>query len=275
MKRVPLISVIMPAYNAEAYIERAIKSVLNQTCGDFELIIIDDGSSDKTPEIIKKYKKKDRRIKVIRNTNNLQIAHCLNKGAMLARGDFIARMDADDVSYPKRLELQYALFKKNVKVAIVGADMVIIDKKGRPLFKREYPQSDHELKKVMFRYSPFAHPVIMMKKRVFKEFGGYDTKMVPCEDIDLWFKIGSKYQFANIPHPLLKYTLIQSSNSNKSLRMLELLTFKTRLNAIIKYGYWPNAYDIVYNFGQFVSMWVMPTALRVWLYNILRSNKII
>lgn len=271
----PLISVIMPAFNAQAFAKQAIESILNQTLKDFELIIINDASTDDTYKIIKRYEAKDKRIRVVNNKENLQVAGCLNIGAKLARADLIARMDADDFSYPERLKLQYKLLKNNPKIAIVGADMIIVDEKGKPLFKREYPQEDQELKKVMFRYSPFAHPVVTMRRSVFEKFGGYNTKMVPCEDIDLWFKIGSKYKFANIRRTLLKYTLRTSSNSNKGLRELELLNFKIRVNAIGKYGYRPGFYDIIYNLGQFISMWIMPASFRVWLYNFLRSNGII
>lgn len=275
VRKKPAISVVMPAYNAERYIEQAIISILNQTLTNFELLIIDDASTDKTPSIIKKYQRKDARIKVIVNKTNLQIARSLNKLIKLARSEFVARMDADDVSFPRRLFLQYELIKKDKEIAVVGTDMVIIDKGGVPISKREYPDNDKKLKGAMFRYSPFAHPVVMFRKKVFEEFGGYDVNLVPCEDIDLWFKIGSKYKFASIPQPLIYYRIVPYSNSTKSLKDLELLGFKIKIDAIKKYGCKPSLYDVFYNIGQFLTLWFMPVNARVWMYNFLRSRKLI
>ena len=274
-KRRPLISVVMPAYNVQDYIGRAIESILNQTLKDFELIIINDASTDKTLSIIKEYSKRDSRIRIINNKRNLQIAESLNKAIRTARSNIIARMDADDFSFPNRLEIQYELLNSNQEIAIVGADMIVVNQKGGEIFERKYPASSIELKKIMFKYSPFAHPVVMFRKDVFEKFGGYNRDLVPCEDIDLWFKIGSEYKFASVPMPLLKYTLITKSSNRKKLRNLEVLNFKIRLNAIKKYGYKPNIYDLLYNFLQFITLWVMPNELRVLVYNFLRSNKLI
>lgn len=271
----PLVSVIMPAYNAEDYVARAIESVLDQSLKDIELIVVNDASNDDTASIAKKYAKRDKRIRLVNNKRNLKISGSLNKGMKMAKAKLVARMDADDISHPKRLELQHNLLKRKPEVAVVGANMIIINKRGKAISKREYPTTSQELKKVMFRYSPFAHPVVMYRKKVLEEFGGYSGKMVPCEDIDLWFKVGSKYDFASINKPLLKYTLIKTSSSHSKLKDLELLNFKIRLNAIIKYGFKPSAYDICYNIAQFLTVWIMPASLRIWLYNLLRSNRLI
>lgn len=271
----PAITVVMPAYNAERYIAPAIESILSQTFKNFELLIADDASTDKTLSIIKRYQRKDSRIKVAVNKTNLQIARSLNKLIELARSEFIARMDADDVSFPERLRLQYDLIREDPETAVVGADMIVVDKNMLPISKREYPSNDGGLKEVMFRYSPFAHPVVMFRKKAFQEFGGYDVNLVPCEDIDLWFRIGSKYKLASIVKPLLYYRIVPYSNSMKSLKDLELLGFRVKLKAIREYGYKPSLYDIIYNFGQFLTMWFMPVNTRVWVYNFLRSRKLI
>lgn len=275
MYKKPLVSVVMPAYNAEHYIARAIESILNQTFKNFELLIIDDASTDKTKEIIKRFRKKDHRIVLVENKQNLQISKTLNLGIGLAKADVVARMDADDLSLPDRLKLQYEYLEKHPKIAIVGANIIVVDEKGNQLSTREYPESSKDLKKVMFRYSPFAHPVVMFRKKAFEKFGGYDSKMVPCEDIDLWFKLGSKYEFGTVPEYVMKYTILKNSNSNKKLKDLELLGFEIKLRAIKEYGYKPGVFDILYNSAQFVTLWFMPSSARIWLYNFLRSRKII
>lgn len=274
-RKKPLVSVVMPVYNAERYLARAIESILSQTFKDFELLIVNDASTDNSSVIIKKYAKKDPRIRVVNNQKNLRIAMSLNKAVYLSEADIIARMDADDISHPRRLELQYNLIKRNPKIGVVGANMVVIDKNGKQISKREYPVTSKELKKVVFRYSPFAHPVVVFRKIIFEEFEGYDKKMVPCEDIDLWFKIGSKYEFATVPKFLLWYTLNPTAGGRKKLRNLELLGFRIKINAMKKYGYRPSLYDLIYNFGEFSTLWFMPTRARVWLYNFLRSRRLI
>lgn len=271
----PQISVVMPAYNAERYIARAIESVLNQTFRNFELIIINDVSSDKTPSIIKEYQEKDSRVRMINNRKKGLIAGSLNKGIKLARADVIARMDADDVCYPRRLEVQYKLLMKKPEVAVVGANMRIVDEKGKIISKREYPKKSKELKRLMFRYSPFAHPVVMYRKSVFKEFGGYVENIFPCEDIDLWFKIGSKYQFASVSKPLLKYTLYSTSSSHKKVKDVELLGLKVKIDALKKYDYKLSVFDIFFNLIQYITLWFMPATFRIRLFNFLRSHWLI
>ncbi len=275
MFKKPAISVIMPAYNAQEYLGRAIESILSQTFNDFEFIIINDASQDNTAEILATYQKKDKRIRVIKNKEHLLIAASLNKAVNTSRAAIIARMDADDVSMPNRLELQYSFMSNNPDIAVLGANITIVDKKGTVILKREYPTKSEELKKIMFLYSPFAHPVVMFRKKAFLEFGGYNLKMVPCEDIDLWFKIGSKYKFASIPESVLQYTILPNSSTHKSLKSLELLGFEIKLKAIRKYGYKPGIYDIIYNLGELITLWFMPTGFRVWVYNFLRSNNYI
>ncbi len=275
MNKIPEISVVMPAYNAEKYIGASIESILRQTFKNFELIIVNDASTDKTLSIIRKYARKDSRIRYKSNKKNSLIAHSLNVAIGMAKAPIIARMDGDDISTDDRLEAQLAVLRKHKKIAVVGANLTVVDTNGMVVSKREYPTDSKSLKKLMFRYSPFSHPVVMFRKSVFEEFGGYRTDIFPCEDIDMWFKIGSKYEFASINKPLLIYTLIENSSSHKKLRKLELLTFKIRKNAIMKLGFRPSMYDVFYNVGQFVSLWFISPKMRIRMYDFLRKYELI
>jgi glycosyltransferase involved in cell wall biosynthesis len=265
----------MPAYNAEKYIGRAIDSILNQSYQKFELIIVNDASTDKTLNIIRKYAKRDKRIRYISNKKNKLIAHSLNKGIQMSYGEIIARMDGDDESMPDRLEKQLKVLLTNKKTAVVGADLDVVNTKGKKISKRTYPVESTDLKRLMFRYSPFSHPVVMYRKNAFLEFGGYREDIFPAEDIDLWFKLGSKYDFASVSEPLLKYTFIPNSSSHRKLKKLELLTFKIRLSAIIHLGYRPSFYDVIYNLLQLSSAYLTPPKLRVEMYDFLRKHEII
>src|SRR5687768_3299275 len=126
----PLISVVMPVYNSEKYLSAAIDSILNQTCGDFELLIFDDGSTDDSWKIIKQYAQLDTRIVPFRNDINSGYVVHLNDGVLRANGDFIARMDSDDIALPDRLALQLDFLKNNLHVGVVGTSSIEIDENG-------------------------------------------------------------------------------------------------------------------------------------------------
>lgn len=269
------VSIIMPAYNSEKYISAAIESVLNQTYKDFELIIIDDASTDSTYNIISSYMNQDSRIKVIKNSKNLNIGESLNKGVAAATSDLIARMDSDDICFENRIELQVKYLLANPHIAVVGSDILLIDEQGNDIHTRAYYYTDNDIKKRMLRYSPFAHPSVMYRKKVFMEFSGYDSSKSPSEDIDLWFRIGTKHSFANIERPLIKYRYFHKSSSNRNLRRLEINTIKMRYQAIKKFGYRPSVIDLVYNLGQLATIYITPPKLRMWLFNYLRKEKLI
>lgn len=269
------VSVVMSVFNADRSVSQAIESILHQTLENIEFIIINDASKDKSLQKIRQYMRKDKRIRLINNKNDLRLAHSLNIGVSLAKADLIARMDPDDVSLPERLASQYDFMKKNPRVAVVGTFIQVVDTKGKEVWERTYPMQSKDIKKIMFRYAPFAHPSVMFRKKVFEEFGGYNPKLKTCEDIDFWFRIGTKYEFGNIPRKLLRYTLSKTSGTFRNLRPTELLGFKIKIEAIQKYGYKPTFYDIVFNTLQFLSLWVMSADTRIKLYNALRSRKII
>ncbi|MDO8639216.1 MAG: glycosyltransferase [Candidatus Daviesbacteria bacterium] len=275
MKNKPLVSVVMPVFNADRYIHKAIESILNQTLKNFEFIIINDASVDKTLQIIYEFKKKDKRIRLINNKKNLQMAQSLNLGVNEAKSGLIARMDQDDISLPDRLKIQYDFMQSNPSVAIVGNDIIIIDEDDKITGKRTYPTISNELKKILFRYSAFAHPTVMFRKSAFKEVGGYNVEKYPCEDIDLWFRLGKKFEFASIPSFLFKYRVSLNSGSHQNLTKTEILGLKIKIQAIKRYNCRPTLYDIIYIFFQFATLWFMPFNTRIRLYNILRGNNLI
>lgn len=271
----PFVSVVMSVFNAEKQVKPAIESIQRQTLKDFEFIIINDASKDNSLKIIRSYMRKDKRIRLINNTHDLRLASSLNIGVSVAKADFIARMDPDDFSLPERLETQYFYLKNHPKVAVVGTNISVVDANGKEIYVREYPTQSKDIKNIMLRYAPFAHPSVMFRKNVFLEFGGYNPRLMLCEDIDFWFRIGTKYDFGNIPKILLTYTLSNSSGTHRKLRNTELQGFKIKINAIRKYNFKPSIYDIVYNALQFLSLWFMPAGMRIKLYNTLRSRRLI
>ncbi len=214
----------MPAYNAEKYIGEAIESILNQTFKDFELIIIDDCSSDATPEIIKKYAAKDARIASFRNEKNLMVSHTLNKGLLLTKGKYIARMDADDWSYPDRLQKQFDYMEAHLEVGVSGGTMEVCNEKLERIGYRRYNLTDTEIRKKLFRYSPFSHPLVILRAEVAKKFE-YGPVLAIAQDYDLYFRIGKISNFGNIEDVLMKYRMVNQGTSISKARIQERYAF--------------------------------------------------
>ena len=179
----------MPVYNAEKYLKVAIESILNQTFKDYEFIIVDDHSSDKSWKIIRTYAKKDKRIIALRNEQNLRTTRSLNRGLKIAKGKYIARMDADDWSHPDRLQKQYEFMEENPGVGVSGAAVEICDKDLKVKNARKYPLTDTQARRIIFRYSPFAHPVTIWRKSDIKKVDGYNESIPLSQDLDLYFGI--------------------------------------------------------------------------------------
>jgi len=205
----PLISVIMPNYNGEKYLSESIESILNQTFRDFEFIIIDDGSKDNSKKIIKKYQKKDKRIVLIENEKNLGLPLSLNKGLKKAKGVYIARMDSDDISLPKRLKNEFEYLEKHSNIFLIGSSAIIIDESGNRLGILKKFNSPKKIKKKFLRSNPIIHPSIM-----FRNFGKYfyRERFKSSEDYDFYLRIlSSDLQITNLPEILIKYRISKNS----------------------------------------------------------------
>ena len=200
----PLVSVIMPVYNAEPYLHEAVESILAQTLIDFEFIILNDGSSDGSHEIVSEYARRDSRIIYHRFEKNRGLVDILNYGLSLARGEFIGRMDADDISLPKRLENQIAFLEKHPEVGVLGGSIQIIDCNDNKLALLKFPETNTEILWSFCYFNPIVHPSVMMRRQVVLDAGCYRSVRAHAEDYDLWIRLSKKTQFANLPQVLLE-----------------------------------------------------------------------
>jgi glycosyltransferase involved in cell wall biosynthesis len=273
MNKNPLVSVLMPAYNAEKYIGEAIESILNQTFKDFEFIIVNDGSKDNTLKIIEKYKNRDSRIILINNSVNLKISKSLNTGINLSKGKYIARMDADDYSYPHRLERQFKFMENNPSIGVLGGAMEIINENGKSIGKRTYASKDKEIRRKMFRYSPFSHPLIMIRKSVLDLAGLYNSRYDSAEDYELYFRLGVYTKFANLSDVLLRYRERSKSITLGSTKKMELKTIKIRNENLKNKEYKVTTLDNVYNYLHLFSIYTLPSSLRIKIFNFIRNSK--
>ena len=246
----PLVSVIMPAYNASDFIEEAIDSVLKQTYSNFELIIIDDASTDDTWDKITKYH--DQRIKAFNNKENLKIVKTRNKGFDLASSNskYFAIMDSDDISLPNRLEEQVRFLEENLDYGAVGSHTYIMNENSEIIAKREYETDYENIKKNILIKSPFAQPSVMIRKEVIDDVGYYksDDKYDRARDYDLWVRIFDKYKIVNLDSYLLKYRVFSGQGKSTHLKetlkstiqiqrkwLFNYFSFKAFFNLILEY----------------------------------------
>jgi hypothetical protein len=202
----PLVSVLMPVHNAERYIAAAIDSILQQTFTDFELIIVDDGSTDSTPEVIARCR--DPRIKSLRQRNT-GISGALNAGlrAASSSAELLARMDADDIAFSERLERQVAFMRELPEHVVLGTWVWMLCPAGLPIYEKQNPADHEEIARRLWSGDSQAiiHPAAMMRKEAVLRIGGYRERYSAVEDLDLYLRLLAHGRFANIAAPLLGY----------------------------------------------------------------------
>lgn len=199
----PKVSVVMSVYNGEDFLHQAIKSVLTQTFTDFEFLIVNDGSTDGTGEILASYY--DPRIIVIKNEENVGLAASLNRAITMARGEYIARQDADDISYPERFTNQVALLDSNPEIGIVGVKTEQIDSQNKVLQVLNPPTQNAELQATMLRFCCLIHGSTMFRRSAALNHGGYNIQMRTGQDYDFWLRISENWDMVSLPHSLYCY----------------------------------------------------------------------
>lgn len=267
----PTISVIMPVYNSAKYLSLAIESILNQTCTDFEFIIIDDGSRDSSRDIIRRYSTQDKRIKAKRNSSNLGICRTLNHGLSLAAGKYVARMDSDDWSYPDRLSKQLAFMKGHPHTVICGGNIEVCDRNLKVMNRRLYPRFDNKIREKMLRMNPFAHPAIMYRRDSVIKVGGYNPLFAGVEDYDLYFRLGHEGKFANLSQKVLKLRTHPDSISGRTINRQARLNLYIRIKAISEYGYTASRIDKIFFAMNLIAVWLISGSLQFRIYNFLRK----
>lgn len=229
----PLISVVMPTYNSERFLGEAIESILNQTFGDFEFVIVADKSSDRSDIILDYYAKRDNRIKIFMG-ENLGLISSLNKGCKLAKGKYIARMDSDDISLPRRLERQVQYLEKHPEIGVLGTGIRYVDEAGR-LGKYVYnPMNPKLVKFYLHMENCFVHPSIMMRRDVVEGLGFYNTDAIDAEDYDLWSRATYVTQVSNLHEALLEYRVWSGGVSSHNSLSRNQTVIKIRQSMIDK-----------------------------------------
>ncbi|MEI6019623.1 MAG: glycosyltransferase [Bacteroidota bacterium] len=228
MNQKPFISVLLPVYNAEKYLAESIQSILNQTYTHFELLILNDGSTDRSEEIALSFK--DERILYVKHAN-CGLATTLNKGLALAKGDYIARQDNDDISLPERFEKQLAFISSHPNTVLLGTAAEIIDEAGHTSDRyHQHPINNIELKWALLFNNPFVHSSVMFNKEKAMACGAYSVDASYFEDYHLWSRLAQIGELANLSECLLKYREVNSGMSKSTQDYTQRVKNQSLLN---------------------------------------------
>ena len=241
----PKVSVIMSVYNGEKYLRESIDSMLGQTFTNFEFIIINDGSTDSTPTIINSYT--DPRILCLHNKQNIGLTRSLNRGLKLARGEFVARQDSDDVSLPDRLATQISYLQRNKQVGLLGTAYYVIDSQGTHTNIFRQPETDSQIRWQMLFLSAFCHTSVMFRSKFFVTCESvYDESLQYSQDFELWTRLLSCTNVANLQIPLVKLRIHEdrvTSNCYKKQQQIASEIAAKQINSLFKRNY-VNLYEV-------------------------------
>jgi glycosyltransferase involved in cell wall biosynthesis len=277
--KLPEISVLMPVYNSEKYLKEAIDSILNPTFNNFELLVFDDCSTDRSVDIIKGYR--DERIKLIQNNKNLGIPKNLNRGIDQAKGKYLARMDADDICIHTRFEKQYQFMESFEDIAVCGTWVQFVGSKKKWLMDNilKNPSNSEEIKCWLLFNCVIKHPSVMIRKKILDQYGfQYNEKVSRAEDYDLWVRISKNHALSNIEEVLLKYRIHESSVSRVHRNANIQQSNKIRKNLLSELGIKcsKKELDLHHELSQIYPRELTRKLLsdcNDWLYKIYISNK--
>ena len=270
----PLVTVLITAYNADRFIGQTLESVISQTYQNLEILVVDDGSTDNTARVVKEFKRIDKRIKLFQLNKNVGPSLASNFGLKKAKAKFIARIDADDIAFPDRIEKQVKFLLENEEVIIVGGQCVLIDEENQIIGQKEYPISHQEIYNSLFIFNPIQHPACMINKSLLPNGKiHYHNGSVLAHDLELLFELAQYGKLANLKEAVLYYRQHQNSLSLKNPKETFKATLSARYKAIKKYGYQPTLKGLAAHFGQAFIVSLLPDEAVYSIFKLLRIRK--
>lgn len=272
-QKTPLVSVLMTAYNAAEFVVQAVESIQNQTYSNWELIIVNDGSSDTTGKMLHAIASKDKRIRVVHCRKNRGASYASNLGLAKARGQYIARMDADDIAMPDRLSKQIAYLQKHKNVIVVGGQCELIDIYGSSIGMKNFPTKHKEIYDALYQINPIQHPSLMINMKLLGAHKiTYHTDVMLAHDLEILFKLAQYGRLANLEDVVLKYRVHNDSLSLKHPKETFRHTLTVRQRGVSQYGYIPSLRGTVINFIQRVVLSILPSEVVYPLFRIVRMK---
>ena len=272
----PLISVILPVYNASDFLTTAIESILAQSFHDFELVIVDDASTDESWEIISRYQKRyPNKIKAVHLKKNLNKGgdEAGNVAFRIAKGKFIARMDADDLAHPLRLEKQVKFLKENPQVGILGSSAIVINAQGEKIGLKKVLTDHQQIYSNYFTFHPMIHPTLMIRRSILSNSNQLYQILHPTNNDYLTFfsYINQGVKFANLDEPLIQYRLHNNNDSLRDVKKTFKNTMRIRWFILRKYNYQPSLISWLKCGLQLILVALLPEIIIFNLYLLIRG----
>ncbi|MCL4354518.1 glycosyltransferase [Patescibacteria group bacterium] len=271
----PLVSVVIPVYNEYHFLRCSLNSVVNQTYSNYEVVLVDDCSSDGSCDILKEYEQRYSNIRVYRNKSNKGVSETAKKAIMHSKGDFIARMDADDIMSPIRLEKQVEYLLQHKKTVALGGQVLMIDEENRVTGKKFFPLKHEDIYKFISRFIPIQQATLMIaRNRLPEDFKYYVDGMNTAEEVELFFKLFQHGKVENLKDVLLFYRLHSNNTSLLDVKKTFLYTLLARIKAVLKYNYKPPFSGIIITFIQAIAIMLLPRKLTLTTYKALRRGSL-
>jgi glycosyltransferase involved in cell wall biosynthesis len=265
------VSVVTPAYNADEHLKETIRSVAQQTHEEYEHIIVDDGSTDTTKNILSEAQAEHDHLRVIHHEENQGIVTTRNDAFKAAEGEYYAVLDADDTMRSDRLEKQAAFLDEHDEHGLVGSHITIINKNSERTGRRTYPVSDEAIREALPRYAPFAQPAVMIRSAVIEDVGDYDERWDRSQDYDLWFRIADKYKVHNLDEQLTSYRVYGDQGKSTHLKRTLQNTLRIQREHLFTEEYF-SPYNLAYHAAHY-PLFLLPNAVILWLFKQLRYNE--
>ena len=269
----PLVSVLLPFFNAQRFLGPAIESILRQTVSDIEILCIDDGSTDESAPIVLQYALTDQRIRLFSNPHNIGLAASLNRVLPFSTGEFVARMDADDISLPNRFEKQINLLRFCPTLVAVGGHAFIIDDKDNVIATKYFPVDSSDCYQVLLNYMPVQPPVLMVRGEVFRRCR-YDEKKSPQDDISILFPLLQHGSISNVDDIIFCYRHTRRSLTNRNPKDVYFMALRVRVDGIINFHYRPNMLRLVLLALQTIFVLLLPSSVLLTLFKRYRYDEV-
>lgn len=268
-KKTPLVSIVIPVFNGSVFIEETVKSVQKSTFKNFEILLIDDGSTDKSKRICNGLEEKYKKVKFYYFNKNRGLGRTLNFALKQAQGKYIARINQDDRMLADRLKTQVKFLENHLEVVAVGSYIKMFKDGSEKYEIIKFLKKDKEIKKLWYIVSPFSDPSVMYRKNTALKASGYDQSMWPADDTHLWYRMGQLGKLANIGKPLVEVRWHQEAASFKYFRKLALSTYKMHLwtdKHIKKAPFWIHLFWL----GQLISGLLFPAEFNWGVYKLIK-----
>lgn len=267
-----MVSVIMPVFNAGKFLVPAIESIRKQTVEDFELLIFNDGSTDQSWKILKRYAKRDNRIRIFQSKLNIGLVKSLNILIPKTHGTYVARMDSDDISLPDRFEKQIAYLRENPELVACGGQEYIINERGFRIAEKYFPTDQKTCYNMIANMMVIQPPLLMARGDIFRKLR-YSNHVFKNDDISMHFKLLQKGGFGNVPDIIFKYRRRADSLTHRDPKHVYFLALLVRLNAISNYQYAPNIFNLILMGGETILVSLLPNSAIIKLFELLRHTK--